>query len=294
MFSWILFFIIVASLSIGAVIIGRKFPALKVVNPQASPVFQQMAVKRKLLEDRLQRQVKNLGAKAYVQLKPLMARAVFYLRQGYQKLVNLEEQYRHRVWRSGFQDKVSQEQKINELSSRAAGLLEKENYDEAEKQFIEVLTLDQRNVEAYRGLGRLYLLKKDFTQAKETFEFLLKLNQRDPFIYRSLGAIAADRGDLKSAENEYLKSLELDSAESGTYLDLAWVYLNLEEPSRAFAILNKAAALEPKNPKILDFLIEVCIILQDKVAARKFLRQLTDANPENQKLSEFREKINKL
>ena len=73
--------------------------------------------------------------------------------------------------------------------------IDKENFADAEKKYVEALTLDDKSYQAYQGLGQLYLLQKDYEHAKETFEFLLKLNQEDPFIYRSLGEIAAGRGD---------------------------------------------------------------------------------------------------
>ena len=108
--------------------------------------------------------------------------------------------------------------------------------------------------------------KKDYEHAKEIFEFIIKLGQEDPFVYRSLGKIAAGRGDLKMAEDEYLKSLDLDVKDITAYLDLVEVYLNLDDPHKAFEVINQAAAIEPKNPKVLDFLIEISIILQDKAA----------------------------
>lgn len=294
MLSTILLLIIAASLIIISVVLVRKLPAVKTVNPNVSPVIQQMSVKRKLLEQRLERHFKVGTSKLKEWLKPSFNYLVVKLRQGYQALVALEEKYRHRVLKSSFEDKVVQEQKVDEVLREAANLVAEEDYPEAEKKYIEALTLDEKNYQAYKGLGQLYLKEKDFEHAKETFEFLLNLNQGDPFIYHSLGDIAAGRGDLKSAEDDYLKSLALDNKEIATYLDLAEIYLHLDEPRKAFEVLSQAAIIEPKNPKILDFLIEVCIILQDKPAARKFFRQLVEANPDNQKLSEFKERIEKL
>ena len=294
MFSTFLVIIIVICLVAIAIIVGRKFSALKAVNTKTAPVIQQMDVKRKLLEQRLQRHLKDGGSKAYTYIKPLVAQISVKLRQLYQKLFELEENYRHKVLKSSFKDKVVQEQKVDEILKQAEDFIDKENFADAEKKYVEALTLDDKSYQAYQGLGQLYLLQKDYEHAKETFEFLLKLNQEDPFIYRSLGEIAAGRGDLKSAEDEYIKSLELDNKDIASYLDLAEVYLNLDEPRKAFEVISQAAAIEPRNPKILDFLIEVCIILQDKVAARKALRQLSEANPENQKLSEFKERIGKI
>jgi len=277
-----------------AVIIFKKFPVLKSIDPKASSVVQQMDVKKKLIEQRLQRQIKDKGLKVYSFLKPMFSRLGLALRRGYQKLIEAEEKYRHKALKSSFKDNVLKEQKISELVKKAEELIINEKYEEAEKSYIEALTIDDKDYEAYKGLAKLYMLLKDYKHAKETFEFLMHLNNEDPFIYRSLGEIAANRGDLKTAEDGYLKSLELDNKDISSYLDLAEVYLNLDEPQKSFEILSQAAALESRNPKVLDFLIEISIILEDKVAARKAFGQLQESNPENKKLKEFKERIEKL
>ncbi|MBT4763977.1 tetratricopeptide repeat protein [bacterium] len=277
-----------------AVIVFKKIPVLKSVNPKSSPAIQQMDVKRKLIEERLQRQLKERGIKLYAFLKPMFSRLGLAIRRGYQSLIDAEEKYRHKVLKSSFKDNVLKEQKISELLQTAESLVLEEKYNEAEQAYIEALTIDDKDYDAYKGLAKMYMLNKDYKHAKETFEFLMNLNQDDPFIYRSLGEIAANKGDLKTAEDGYLKSLELDNKEITSYLDLAEVYLHLDEPQKSFEILSQAAALEPRNPKVLDFLIEISIILEDKVAARKAYHQLQESNPENKKLKEFKERIEKL
>jgi len=294
MFTLFLIIIVVVSVGIILAIIIRKVPAIKSVNPKAAPVIQQMTVKQQLIRKRLERHIKDGGQKTFIFLKPALNQIALKLRQGYQKLIDLEEEYRHKVLKASFKDKVVQEQKIDEIIKEAEVLTDQEKYQEAEKKYIEALTLDEQSSEAYGGLGKLYLLQKDYEHAKETFEFLMSLDDSDPFVYRSLGEISADRGDLKTAEDEYLKSLELNSKDISVYIDLAQVYLNLEEPHKAFEIIGQAATQEPKNPKILDFLIEISIILQDKVAAKKALKALKEANPENQKLDEFKHRIEEL
>ena len=96
------------------------------------------------------------------------------------------------------------------------------------------------------------------------------------------------------AEEDYLKSLDINKEDTETYLKLAEVYLNLENPQAAFKVVEQALTLEPNNPRVLDFFIEISIIVQDKAAALKAYMQLKEANPENQKLSELKKKIDKL
>lgn len=294
MFSLILILIIIGCLVAIGVILFRKFPKVAAINLKTTPVIKQLEVKRRLLEERLQRKFSNTGNKTLSLLKPLGKLLGAKIKSWCRKISELEEEYRQKVLKSSFKDKIQAQQYANRLLSQAEELIRQDKLPAAEKKYIEILTLDEKNVTAYKGLGELYLKQKDYEHARETFEFLLKLNEDDPFVYRSLGEISLGKGDLKKAQEQYLRSLELDAANIATYLDLAEVYLNLDEADKAFEITSQAAGLEPLNPRILDFLIEVSIIVRDKEAALKAFHQLKESNPENQKLAELKEKIDKL
>jgi tetratricopeptide (TPR) repeat protein len=293
MFAKILIIIIILCLLAIFIILIRKLPKVLVVDTKSN-ILKQAVVKRRLLEERFERHFKEGGKKIFNILKPLLQKLTKLIKRLYQEIVRLEEIYRHKALKMNFKDEVLKEQKIAKLLNQAEIKLKEEVFDEAEKLYIEVLTLNERNTQAYKGLGKLYLIKKDYEQAKETFEFLLRLTQDDPFIYKSLGEIAATKGDLKMAEEDYLKSLEIDKEDIETYLKLAETYLNLDNPQKAFAIAEQAATIKPNDPRILDFLIEISIIVQDKATALKVYHQLKEVNPENQKLSELKERIDKL
>jgi tetratricopeptide (TPR) repeat protein len=286
--------IVVICLAIIAYIAFKKLDKVSVLNYEASKTIQQVEIKRKLLEDRLQRKFSGLGLNLKKFFKPLGALTANKFKIWYQKIVELEEDYRHKILHDSFKDKIAVQQYTNQLSVQALTLIEQGDFQGAEKKYIEILELDERNQAAYLGLGNLYLKQKNYEQAKETLEFLLKLNQGDASVYRSLGEISSGKGDLKMASELYLKSLELDGADVNTHLDLAEVYLNLDEPAKAFTMVDRASAIEPNNPKVLDFLIEVSIIVRDREAASKAYRLLKEVNPENQKLADFKERIAKL
>ena len=59
--------------------------------------------------------------------------------------------------------------------------------------------------------------------------------------------------------------------------------------------LKEAVTIESGNPKYLDRLIELSIILKDKNLAETSLSKLKEINPENKKINEYKDKIeNKL
>jgi len=50
---------------------------------------------------------------------------------------------------------------------------------EAEKKFIEIISLDPKNLKAYKGLGQVYLELKEYKQAEQTFMFVLQLEKKN-------------------------------------------------------------------------------------------------------------------
>ena len=77
-------------------------------------------------------------------------------------------------------------------------------------------------------------------------------------------------------------------------MSLAEVYRELEEEEKALQTAQRALLLAPNNPKILDFLINISIIMSDKELAADYLGRLKEINPENQKITEFMERLDNL
>lgn len=134
---------------------------------------------------------------------------------------------------------------------------ESETEGDMERKYLEVLSLDPKNIDAYEGLGRLYFKQKDFEHAKEIFEHILRLGTN-----------------------------KLDH-----FLDLAESWQALEKYREAKGVLINALKKEPRNPKVIDRLIEIAILLKDRITAKNYLQQLKDVNPENKKIKEFAERI---
>ncbi|MCX6743398.1 MAG: hypothetical protein NT116_04145 [Candidatus Parcubacteria bacterium] len=58
--------------------------------------------------------------------------------------------------------------------------------------------------------------------------------------------------------------------------------------------LEKALGLEPNNPKYLDLLITISLIIKYKNLAKQSLERLKEANPDNAKIEEFQAQIKEL
>jgi len=144
---------------------------------------------------------------------------------------------------------------------------------------------------AYIGLGEVYLGNREYEQAKEVFEYLV--GRGLPAAHLGLARSAAGQGQLELARAEYQLALEEDNALQ-PQLELAHVLQELGDPGEAFQHLREARRLEPRNPKLLDFYIELSIVNGQPIEAQSALDTLREVNPDNQKIPEFSQAIRQL
>ncbi|MBI4434463.1 hypothetical protein HY635_01435 [Candidatus Uhrbacteria bacterium] len=139
----------------------------------------------------------------------------------------------------------------------AAEAINKESLEEAEEHFLACLKLDPKHRGAYLGLAALYQQRKEDALAEETLRFLRKLYPDD-------GEVAAYLADVLRSREKY---------------------------GAALKELLVAIDQSPRNPRYLDFAIELAIMDRNARLAGRYLDQLREANPENQKLEELEERI---
>ncbi len=272
----------------------RKSPNLASININNLPEIKAERQKQIILRGRLYRGAQETFAKFKKILEPIQDQINLNFKNYYQRLRSFE----HELKRKGekqLSEAVDKSQTLNSFLVEARQLINSEEYQKAEDKLIDGLSLDTHNVEAYKLLVDLYRARKQFDEAKETLEYLLRLtHEADPSVYFSLADIAKERGNLKQAEDDYLRSISLSDDNYLYFLSLAEVYLELDDKEKALQTAQRAYILAPNNPKILDFLINLCIIIQDKALANDYLEQLKAVNPENNKIIEFNEKIDNL
>ncbi len=291
----ILIAVIVGTLAYSFFVIQHTLPRLANVNTKTMPEAKQAGIKRQILEDKLRRDFQkrwNILKRLFVVQNKNKVGTFFG--RAYQRLRDMEQEYRT-ASKKDLSAQVSTSQLIEEALASARQAILDEQYSKAEQVLIDALKYDEHNVKAYTLLAQVYKHQGDYDHAKETLEFILHLtNAKDPGIYSSLADLALERGDLHTAQEDYLKSISLDPNNHNFYIELAEVYTMLGAHDKAQEAGQKAQALAPANPKILDFLIENSIILQDKTRASDYLQRLVDANPENGKIAAFRERIDSL
>lgn len=239
------------------VLVIQKIPHLRVMNPDMIPKERTKKMKEKILLQKFERTqgerlkgVMNVIAsvsRLTSQIGRRLVQRLYALEQSYQKMKRNTTEGMHAYDTETIRDRVT----------HAEQLIVKEEYIPAEKIFIDIISHNPKCVDAYEGLGNLYLANHQLEQANETFQFTLRISPNDASVFVSL------------AELELMK----------------------DQPKTALTYLKKAIQKRPKNPKYLDFYIETSLKAGSLKDAQDGIKRLKEVNPENQKIPVFEERF---
>lgn len=258
MYNIIPLLLILISLSVIIVIVVKKFSVLANLDAENIPAEKEAKFKERIISNRLKRNIIKWWAKLSRLLTPVGSAASNFFKLILGKLYQLKNDYK-----AGEGETADTEQKIGQLFVQAEEFSKHDDLASAEKKYIAIIGLDSKNLKAFKELGRLYFEQKEFEEAKQTFEHTLKLKQDDEDIY-----------DI--------------------HFSLAQVYRAMGKWPEAVGSLKKALKIEPSNPRYLDTMLEISIIIKDKALALDTYEKLFKANPENNKLEEFKKQIDEL
>jgi len=258
---------IILSLAVIIIVVMRRLPDLKSLDASSITEEREAEVKKRIFTERLARKTDELKAKISPWSKKILKILEAGIKKIYFKVIELEQKYKDREPKNQKDLEVRKDKK-EVLFDQAEQLLKEKKFVEAEKIYLEIISLDNKNIAAYQGLGEIYLEKKDNNEALETFIFITK----------SLKT----KKNLTNGERHLLAL---------SYFDLARIYKSLDKFDKAKKHLAQAIKLEPNNPRYLDLMVEICIILKDKILATEYLDRFKKANLENEKIKEFSAKI---
>ncbi|MGE5425819.1 MAG: tetratricopeptide repeat protein [Bacillota bacterium] len=263
--AWIL-----AGLSLAVIlyIVIRKFPALAILDVDNIPGQKEAKFKEKIMRRRVERDLGLVNSFLLLWRKRIGGLIGSFLKRRYQRLAKLRDDIK-RQKKLSFSEK---RERIAELFAQAKAALSADNFEAAEKHLIEVISLDAKRLSAFLELGESYRLRKSYKEAKETFEHTLKLAyqlRKDP---------------------EMLEGINI----SEIRFSLARVCYELDLIDEALEYGRQALDAEPNNPRYLDLILDLSIMKKDKNSAIASWEKLAAANPENNKLPEWKAKIDAL
>jgi tetratricopeptide (TPR) repeat protein len=262
MYNLIPLILILVSLTVIIFVITKKFAVLANIDIDSIQKEKEAKIKEEIVSNRLKRNFLKWSSKLVKATKFLGGKTVVLSRWAYNRLHDMRDNYKKDT------EVVSEEKEavVENAMDEVRELQKNEDWKEAEKKLIKIISLDSQNVEAFRSLGEIYLEQKNYSDAKETFKHIIKL----------------------------LEDEEVEEELAEAYFDLALVNQEEDSLDEASEALKKALKLNPNNPRYLDTMLEISIINKDKISALDAYEKLEKANPENNKLIEFKERIREL
>ncbi|MFH1789490.1 MAG: tetratricopeptide repeat protein [bacterium] len=292
-----LLLIIVPLLVIG-VIVCRKIPQLTIVDLENLKLERSLVRKKEIIRKRIEEKGRKIRAKlgsTATPIKKLWGKAQLAFRVYFGKV--------HRLWQHEQIIKSKEEKKKNLLKHEeqlesyiqsGEACLKNEEYEKAEGCFLSAISIDQKCISAYRGLGDTYFAKKELNEARQTYRFLVNLDKEDDSTYIKLGEIAESQGDVEDAIEYYSRAIEINGAVAERYFHIAQLLQAASRFSEALDYITQAITIDSHNPRYLDLLTEIAIICGNRMVAHEAFEKLRLVNPENNKLDSFKERIEKI
>ncbi|MDO8617717.1 MAG: tetratricopeptide repeat protein [Candidatus Uhrbacteria bacterium] len=290
MFTLIAFIVSGVAFIVAGMVLAKRWKELRLLDPLSIKEERQRQKRQEVLERRFAR-LRDDQAEALKRVGRRIKHATLQTyHRTYERLQAFEALYRN--VKSPFTTLApTTREKIKTLLDEGRSLIRDLKWALAEQRFLEVLSIDPRHAEAFKGLGQIYLKQKLYPQAKETFEFLFKLNKNDDATHAALAEIAEAGGNLVAAENYRLKAVELNPRHAVRHAELASFYFGQQTPAKAWPSAKRAADLEPKSIKYLELSLEAAILTGNRGEARKSFDRLRLLADDQHRFQGWKEKI---
>jgi len=172
-YDFIPIILILLSLVIIIVIIFRRLSDIKGLDVSSITEEREAQTKKRIITERLHRKTDEFKVKVSPWMKTVLKIIETIIKKMYFKIIELEQSYKEKEFQLK-EGRKSKEEKINDYLEEATKLYKDKSLIEAEKKYLEIIGLDNQKLEAYQGLGEVYLEKKDNEQAIETFLYIVK------------------------------------------------------------------------------------------------------------------------
>jgi len=290
---WVLLAAAVVCGGLVAFVLASHWSEIRLIDPDSIKEEKERQKREALVQERFRRlrDGKTAPLKAIYQQAVIATKTSFH--RAYINLVRLNrfyEQAKHPFAKVA----PSQQERLKLLLDEARSLARDLKWAEAEKRYLEVLLMDNRHVEAYKGIGLIYLRQRMWPQAKETFEYLIKMRQADDIAYAAMAEIAENEGDETQAESFRCKAVELRPRLANRHAELAKFYADRGQFSKAWPSAKRATDLDPKSAKYQELAVECALELGDWLEAKQRYDKLRLLSEDQQRLQHLRERIDKI
>jgi len=295
--------LIIIGISGVIIILTRRLPHVPEMNVEEDELTGQKVKSRWLRE--AERRFIKIGSMIREAVKKVL---IFFVAHSRKSLVFLF----HKIFRSGSREKtnisqglvelhlekIRKRKVIDNLFKEARKLISSGKLKEAEKFYINIITLEPKNTRAYKALGAIYLKKGNWQDAKESFDQASKLDNRDDEVWANLGLSLEKLGNLEKARHAFERAIKLNKNCVQYFIKLGDTFFGLGFFRKALANYQKATQLDNKNVKALEKVVQAALRLEDKSLVKGTLERILGVEPINKlardKLRRIREKEKKI
>jgi tetratricopeptide (TPR) repeat protein len=288
---WISLIITLIAAVIIAAVLRRHWKEIRLLDTDTIRAEKERQARERIVEQRLERRLQ-------IALHPLQRfgrligeRAMKTYRNAEERLVHVSSQVQSnmRGWQMPTQEDTSGS--VQRLLVEASAYAQEHKWAEAERAYLEILKQNERELEAYRGLGALYLKQRQLDQARETFAFLERVQGADDATYAGMAELAELEQDLPRAEQLRKRAVEKAPKSAMRHAELAQFYLANGSPEYASASAKRACELEPSSAAHLELSVEAAILVRDRASAEKQLERLRLVSTDRERVQVLKEKV---
>lgn len=156
----------------------------------------------------------------------------------------------------------------------AEAFFENGDLDEAERLYIQVLSLDDSHLETNMRLGLIYLKKQLAKKAEAIFRKVLSLAPRDPLALSNLAMALYMQRNFEEAMTVYKEAIAVDPSRAARYVSLAHVYRELGQYDAAIGAIQKALHLDPQQNEYRLLLAETYCDMDQLAPARTIVQNI--------------------
>ena len=125
--------------------------------------------------------------------------------------------------------------------------LEKFRKNQLDNSLELLLSINKKNLKAFKLISRIYIKKNDFENAKLFLTRILNLDKANLFALNSLGELNKLEKNYEKAEKFYIKSISCDENFASAYFNLALLYEDKGELELARKNYLKVIKIDNKN-----------------------------------------------
>ena len=175
---------------------------------------------------------------------------------------------------------------IHDAYNKGDLLLSQGDIENAQKMFVQVLSLFPDHIESNNKIGLIYLEKNELEKAQAIFKRLTELNPKNPIAHMNLGLSLKKQGHLEEARQAYERAVFLSPGVESLYIDLGQVYEDLEQFTAAINTYSRAIELNIKHTELYFRVVAMLERVGALNEALAYLNTLLEVQPYNKEAVE--------